>query len=195
MGTTNPIASITDPASNRGIRSKGISRVVADIPTSKPKADTWPVVRSCMEIETPTSGINVYSVSKELCVNNVNNSMHNEPKAINKSAMEIEGLEKDEMCSKIVSWNIRSVNDKSRFKRILNEQATFTLLQEVWQPKESLVHLLPPSKVMKVRPEGQGGGTMVLWDNRNAEISGQPYEINKDSVISKFVLAGNRFFG
>jgi len=93
--------------------------------------------------------------------------------------MEIERPDKKGIMTKVMSWNVRSINDMSKVKRILEERAVFTLLQEVWQPKEAIDYLLPPSKIKKVRPGGQtGGGTMMMWNSENVAMSGNVYEIN-----------------
>jgi len=83
-----------------------------------------------------------------------------------------------------MSWNIRSVNDLAKVKRILDGDSTFTLLQEVWCPNKDIIPYFPSSMILKARPEGQtGGGTMTLWNEGIATTCGRSYDVNQDSFI------------
>ena len=168
--------------------------------TEDSKVGTYPQP-SCIEEEPLTGTYNVnivnnkHTVNSKRIVHNINKMEYGVSQEADRRAMEIEEeVVKDEMVVKIVSWNMRSINDGLRLKRVLEERATFTLIQEIWQPKEMIMSFLPMSKIMKVRPKGQsGGGTLVLWNDEDVTVTGQSFEINQDSIISKYILAGNRF--
>jgi len=146
-----------------------------------------------MEIEEPRSGFAVSSkgtVSKgtdEVAFYSC--SLRSEQRV----TMEVEESS-SEMVSKVISWNARSINCIDKVKRFMKERATFTLIQETWKPEERVIQCLPTSNIMRIRPKDQaGGGTMTIWDSNVVSLSGKPWEVNQDSQIAKYILAGNRF--
>jgi len=94
-----------------------------------------------------------------------------------------------------MSWNVRSLNETSKAKKILQTDADISLIQEVWHPKDYILGSLPGNLLSKTRPQKQeGGGTMAIYKDRNLISNiADPIEINKDSFINKIELAANRF--
>ena len=136
-------------------------------------------ISACMEIEEQAVKSCVYNVYR------INNNDNYIDKRKEKSL--------NEVVLKVMSWNVRSLNKVSKLRRIGVIDADITLLQEVWAPSEISVDLLGSNKLINVRKNEVGGGTIMLWRDEALVQANLEKFLNKDSLIAKFVIAGNRF--
>ena len=67
-----------------------------------------------------------------------------------------------------------------------------TLLQKVWDSSELSVDILGTNRILKIRNDKGGGGTIMLWKDDALVQASVEKSINMDSVIAKFIVAGNR---
>ena len=94
---------------------------------------------------------------------------------------------------KIASWNVRSLNSEERLAQVVRLSPDIALFQEIWDPPERILNLIGEHHSANIRSDTTGGGTLIKW-NPNLDVNRQALVINKDSLLMKFILAGNRTF-
>jgi len=82
------------------------------------------------------------------------------------------------------------LNSETKIKEIVRWNPDLILLQEIWDPKENIIELLPGEKAMKIRDDKYGGSLISL--NEKFLKYTEQHSINNDSLLVKANLAGNR---
>jgi len=90
----------------------------------------------------------------------------------------------------ITVWNARSLNSALKVREILKTKPDIILLQEIWDPSQATLDLLPFEQKI-IRRGDEHGGTAMLWKEGRLQLCGDPYKINEDSIIIKIILGGN----
>ena len=90
------------------------------------------------------------------------------------------------------SWNARSINNCAKLKTVWAQDADLIMLQEVWRPSAQLLELLPCRRVVTMRPEGRGGGSLIAFNSTQIKTCTQPYIVNQDTSIIKCTVYGDR---
>jgi len=89
-----------------------------------------------------------------------------------------------------IELNLLSWNSKAMFIHEIDPDVTF--LQEIWEPKQMIIDLIQGLKIKNLRGDGYGG-TLLASKLPNLNPTSNSIKLNDDTVITKFVLAGNRF--
>jgi len=92
---------------------------------------------------------------------------------------------------KVCCWNLRSFNNLNKSAEINKHPSDLILLQEVWNPKEDLLNSLGDMRITQSRRDNHGG-SLIAWKEDFLTLSKLPAQINKDTIIARWTLAGNR---
>jgi len=103
-----------------------------------------------------------------------------------------EGGNTNEITLKLFSWNVRSLCTSFKALEVVKADPDVVFLQELWEPKQETLDLIQGIKIKNLRGDGYGG-TLIASKLVNLQQGSTPIRLNDDTVITKFILAGNRF--
>ena len=100
--------------------------------------------------------------------------------------------QKSKAVIKVLSWNLRSLNNVNKVHEFLKHQADINLIQEIWNPSDDLLMLLGKNIEMKRRSD-KFGGSLLHYDEKKLPISRNQLTINEDCQISKHIIHNNKY--